>query len=73
MLVYTNTFENIKTKGINFPVEDQYYANDNEAIVADGFRGQSYGEQKLGLLLQKHVFTEKTTNYKVDNSTFFLL
>ncbi len=45
--------------------------------VADGFRGQSYGEQKLGLLLQKHAlkalqdmgyrtayaFTEKTTDY----------
>lgn len=41
--------------------------------VADGFRGKSYGEQKLRLLLQKHVFTEKTTDYKVDNSTFFLL
>lgn len=36
MLIYKNTFENIKTIGYNFPVEDQYYASDNEAIVADG-------------------------------------
>ena len=43
MLVYTNTFENIKTKGINFPVEDQYYANDNEAIVADGITRDPIG------------------------------
>lgn len=56
MLVYTNTFENIKTKGINFPVEDQYYANDNETIVADGFRGQSYGEQKIRIIIIKACF-----------------
>ena len=43
MLVYTNTFENIKTKGINFPVEDQYYASDNEAIVADGITRDPIG------------------------------
>ena len=43
MLVYNNTFENIKTKGINFPVEDQYYASDNEAIVADGITRDPIG------------------------------
>lgn len=43
MLVYTNTFENIKTKGINFPIEDQYYASDNEAIVADGITRDPIG------------------------------
>ncbi len=36
MLVYKNTFDNIMTKGFDFPVEDQYYASDNDAIVADG-------------------------------------
>lgn len=43
MLVYNNTFENIKTKGINFPIEDQYYASDNEAIVADGITRDPIG------------------------------
>ena len=36
MLVYKNTFDNIKTIEFNFPVEDQYFASDREAIVADG-------------------------------------
>lgn len=36
MLIYKNTFDNIKTIGLNFPIEDQYYADNNEAIVADG-------------------------------------
>lgn len=36
MLIYKKTFENIKTLNCNFPIEDQFYANDLEAIVADG-------------------------------------
>lgn len=36
MLIYSNIFENIKTKDLNFPEEDKYYANNNTAIVADG-------------------------------------
>ena len=36
MIVYRKTFENVKKSNINFPVEDQYYTSDNEAIVADG-------------------------------------
>ena len=43
MLIYKNTFENIKTIGLNFPVEDQYYANDREAIVADGITRDPIG------------------------------
>ena len=43
MLIYKNTFDNIKTMGFNFPVEDQYYANDNEAIVADGITRDPIG------------------------------
>ena len=36
MLIYNKTFDNVLTLGFNFPTEDQYYANDNEAIIADG-------------------------------------
>ena len=36
MLIYKNTFDNVKTIGFNFPVEDQYYADETTAIVADG-------------------------------------
>ena len=36
MLIYQNTFENTKTLNCNFPIEDQFYATDKEAIVADG-------------------------------------
>ena len=43
MLVYKNTFDNIKTIGLNFPIEDQYYANENEAIVADGITRDPIG------------------------------
>lgn len=35
MLVYKNTFDNIKTSNCDFPVEDQFYASENEAIVTD--------------------------------------
>lgn len=43
MLLYKNTFENILTSNINFPVEDQYYANENTAIVADGITRDPIG------------------------------
>lgn len=43
MLIYKNTLDNIKTLGINFPIEDQYYANDTEAIVADGITRDPIG------------------------------
>lgn len=36
MLIYKNTFENIKTINCCFPIEDQYYASDDEGIVVDG-------------------------------------
>ena len=35
MLIYKNTFENTKKLKRNFPIEDQYFAIENEAIVAD--------------------------------------
>lgn len=36
MLIYKNTFENIRTLNCDFPIEDQFYASENEAIIADG-------------------------------------
>ena len=43
MLIYKNTFDNIKTIGFNFPVEDQYYAAETTAIVADGITRDPIG------------------------------
>lgn len=43
MLVYKNTFENIKTVNCSFPIEDQFYASENEAIVADGITRDPIG------------------------------
>jgi len=43
MIIYKKTFENIKTKNCNFPIEDQYYANNNIAIVADGITRDPIG------------------------------
>lgn len=43
MLIYKNTFDNIMTVGLDFPIEDQYYANDTEAIVADGITRDPIG------------------------------
>lgn len=36
MIIYSKTFENNRLIGKDFPVEDVYYASNNEAIVADG-------------------------------------
>ena len=43
MIIYKNTFDNIMTIGFDFPTEDQYYANENEAIVADGITRDPIG------------------------------
>ena len=43
MLIYKNTFDNVKTIGFNFPVEDQYYADETTAIVADGITRDPIG------------------------------
>ena len=47
MLLYKNTFENIKTMNCDFPIEDQFYANDIEAIVADGITRDPVGVSDL--------------------------
>ena len=52
MLTYRNTFENIKTINCNFPIEDQFYVNDNgdEAIVADGITRDQVGISDFNLI-----------------------
>ncbi len=47
MFIYKNTFENIKTNNCNFPIEDQCYASENEAIVADGITRDPIGVSDL--------------------------
>lgn len=49
MLIYKNTFENIKTLKCNFPIEDQFYANDFEAVVADGITRDPVGVFDLSI------------------------
>ena len=36
MILYNKTFDNIKTIGFNFPIEDAYFCKGNFAVVADG-------------------------------------
>lgn len=36
MLIYAKTFECIKTMNCNFPIEDQFYATNSLAVIADG-------------------------------------
>lgn len=47
MIIYKNIFDNIKTKNIDFPVEDQFYANNNEGIIADGITRDPIGVSDL--------------------------
>ena len=58
MLIYKNTFENIKTVNCNFPIEDQFYASENEAIVADGITRDPIGISDFSIYSQKE-FLEK--------------
>ncbi|MBP3635889.1 MAG: hypothetical protein J6J17_05530 [Bacilli bacterium] len=47
MFIYKNTFENTKTINCNFPIEDQCYVSENEAIVADGITRDPIGVSDL--------------------------
>lgn len=58
MLVYMNTFENIKTLNSNFPIEDQFYASENEAVVADGITRDPIGVGDLSTCSQKEFLTK---------------
>ena len=59
MLIYHNTFEDTRTIDSNWPVEDQYYADDYEAIVADGITRDPIGVSDLSL----HSFSELLERY----------
>ena len=59
MLIYQNTFENTKTLNCNFPIEDQFYATDKEAIVADGITRDPVGISDLNSI----SFTEMLNLY----------
>ncbi len=58
MLLYKNTFDNVKTIGFDFPKEDQYYANDTDAIVADGITRDPIGISDFSKYTRKE-FLEK--------------
>lgn len=47
MFIYKNTFDNIKTCNCNFPIEDQFYVSENEAIVVDGITRDPVGISDL--------------------------
>ncbi len=55
MLVYKNTFDNIKTLNYNFPAEDQFYASENEAIVADGITRDPIGISNFSTCSQSEL------------------
>ena len=50
MIIYKNTFENIKTLNCDFPIEDKYYANDLLGVVADGITRDPIGVSDLSKL-----------------------
>lgn len=58
MLIYKNTFDNIATSNCNFPIEDQFYASENEAIIADGITRDPIGISDFSLCT-KQDFLEK--------------
>ena len=58
MLIYKNTFDNAMTIGFDFPIEDQYYANNTEAIVADGITRDPIGISDFSNFTKKE-FLEK--------------
>ena len=53
MLVYKRTFDNIKNVDGNFPIEDQYFASGDEAIVADGITRDPIGCSDLASISQE--------------------
>lgn len=61
MLIYKNTFSNIRKPSDIFPIEDQYYASENEAIVADGITRDPIGISDFSTCSQSEFF-EKYPN-----------
>ena len=58
MLIYKNTFDNVKTGAFEFPIEDQFYATETEAIVADGITRDPIGVSDLSVCSNEE-FLEK--------------
>ena len=58
MLVYKNTFDNIKTINCDFPIEDQFYTSLNEAIVADGITRDPVGIYDLSTCNEKEFLVK---------------
>lgn len=58
MLIYKNTFENVRTINFDFPIEDQFYASDKEVIIADGITRDPIGISDLSKCSAKE-FLEK--------------
>lgn len=52
------TFGNIKTLNNNFPIEDQFYASEEEAIVADGITRDPIGIKDFSSCSQKEFLTK---------------
>ena len=65
MILYKNTFGNIKTIGYDFPIEDSYYCKNNFAVVADGITRDPNGIKNFDSVL----FEEKTANYPNSSGT----
>ena len=64
MLIYKNTFDNVKTGAFEFPIEDQFYATETEAIVADGITRDPIGVSDLSVcsneeFLEKYPIRQK--------------
>lgn len=59
MILYKNTFDNIKTVGYKVPIEDSYYCKNNFAVVADGITRDPNGIKYF----DSTSFEEKINNY----------
>lgn len=59
MILYKNTFDNIKTIGYDFPIEDSYYCQNNFAVVADGITRDPIGIKNFNSI----SFEERIVNY----------
>lgn len=59
MIIYENTFENIKTINCNFPIEDKLFSKNTLAVVADGITRDPIGIDDLS----KISFVEMKKKY----------
>lgn len=55
MIIYKNTFKDTRVLNIDFPIEDQYYASGNIAVVADGITRDPIGISDFSLVSPKEL------------------